>query len=72
MRVLLAVLIVIAIALAWMRVAGMTSIAFQAAAHVAVGLCIGLAVGEKRWRFAWVAIYLTLVEVAMVLNGVLR
>jgi hypothetical protein len=51
------------VVLSALRLTGTTSIAFQAAAHLTVGLCIGIAVGEKRWRFAWVAIVLTVVEV---------
>ncbi len=51
------------VVLSALRLTGTTSVAFQASAHLAVGLCIGISIGEKRWRYALVAISLTVVEV---------
>lgn len=55
--------LVFAAALAGVRLAGEKSVAFQAAAHVFVGLLLGLAWGRKSWYPASVAIALTVVEV---------
>ncbi len=63
MKTLMEIMVGAAVALSAFRMMGHTSVAFQAIAHLTVGLCIGIAVGEKRWRFAWVAIVLTVVEV---------
>lgn len=69
------VLIVISLAIAGLRIGGITHIAYQAAAHLFVGGMIGAAVALYRWtaydagrREFWFPIYLALflsaVEVA--------
>jgi hypothetical protein len=63
MKTTLLLTVLAGVILSALRLTGTTSLAFQAAAHLVVGLCIGIAVGEKRWRFAAVAIALTVVEV---------
>lgn len=71
-----AVNLAIAVALACLRVSGEKGELFQAVAHLYVGLLIGLAWANYQflhtpWRFyAWVALALSVIELACFLLGV--
>lgn len=56
-------------ALAALRVGGVTNASFQAAAHLYVGLLLGLAVGRKSWSYIWLLLFLTAVETVCFLAG---
>jgi hypothetical protein len=57
--------VILAMILSLFRISGDVRIAFQAVAHVYVGLLIGVALGQKKWTYAYIAIALTAVELVM-------
>lgn len=55
---------IVAVALSVLRITGHTDQAFQAVAHLAVGGCVGASISLRSWRYADIAVFLSVVETA--------